>query len=204
VPDPKLKQAALTISEQAQRLSQIITDLMEFARPSPPQVHSTDIAELLDRALQEARNLANPSTRRIELTLGETPPVLVDPQQVQAAFTQILHNAIQATDERKGQIIIHAAYDSFSSRVVVSVSDNGRGMDEDTVKHAFDPFYSSQPAGRRRGLGLAKALRWVEASGGSIRLESHLKQGSRVMVLLRSALPAASDRSAIGRKVAEG
>ena len=57
-------------------------------------------------------------------------------------------------------------------------------MDEATLKRAFDPFFSSKPAGRRRGMGLPKALRWVESSGGSIRLESTPAQGTRAVVLL--------------------
>jgi len=196
ITDIKLKQAASTIVDQSHRLSQIITDLMEFAKPVPPKPVRTDLSELIDRALYAAKNLADPAQRRIEITIGEVPPVLVDPQQVEAAFVQILHNALQATDERNGQITIHAAYDSFSSRVVVSVTDNGHGMDEETLKHAFDPFFSAMAAGRRRGLGLAKALRWVEGSGGSIRVESRPQQGARVMVLLPAAWPVASDDAA--------
>jgi len=196
IADIKLKQAASTIVDQSHRLSQIITDLMEFAKPVPPKPVRTDLSELIDRALYGAKNLADPAQRRIEITMGEVPPVLVDPQQVEAAFVQILHNALQATDERNGQITIHAAYDSFSSRVVVSVTDNGHGMDEETLKHAFDPFFSAMAAGRRRGLGLAKALRWVEGSGGSIRVESRPQQGARVMVLLPAAWPVASDDAA--------
>ncbi|MCY2952330.1 MAG: HDOD domain-containing protein [Planctomycetota bacterium] len=191
--DPKLKQAAMTIAEQSHRLSGIITDLMEFAKPVPPRAVQTDLAELIDRALYEAKNLADPGLRRIEVTMGEVPAVLVDRDQVQAALVQVLHNALQATDERNGQIAIHAAYDSFSSRVVVNIADNGCGMDEETLRHAFDPFFSAMSAGRRRGLGLAKALRWVESSGGSIRLESRPQQGTRAMVLLPAVWPAATE-----------
>jgi signal transduction histidine kinase/HD-like signal output (HDOD) protein len=202
--DVKLKQAAITIADQGHRLSQIITDLMEFAKPIPPQPVPTDLAELIDRALYDAKQLIDPAQRRIEITMGELPHLLVDPQQVQAAFVQVLHNALQATDERNGQIAIHAAYDAFSSRVVVTVTDNGRGMDEETLRRAFDPFFSSLPAGRRRGLGLAKALRWVEGSGGSIRLESRPQQGTRAMVLLPAAWPVATENSLRSpRKAAE-
>jgi signal transduction histidine kinase len=131
--------------------------------------------------------------------------VVVDAQQVRAAFTQVLHNALQATDEMKGHIAIHAAFDSFSSRVVVSVTDDGCGMDAETLKRAFDPFFSSLPAGRRRGLGLAKALRWIESSGGSIRLESKPEQGTRAMVLLPATWPVVTDGPAASRrKTAEG
>lgn len=203
--DQKLKHAANTIAEQSHRLSQIITDLMEFAKPVPPKTKESDLAELLDRAIYEAKNTIEGGKQRIELTMSEVPPVIVDPQQVQSAFVQVLHNALQATDEIDGQITIHAAYDAFSGRVVVSVTDNGRGMDEETLKRAFDPFFSSMPAGRRRGLGLAKALRWIESSGGSIRLESNVKHGTRAMVLLPAAWPVARDsRTAAPRRVAEG
>jgi len=203
VGDVKLKHAANTIAENANRLSQIITDLMEFARPVPPKPLQTDLAELIDRAIYDAKNLQS-GDRKIDVTMSEVPPVLVDPQQVQSAFTQVLHNALQATDEKSGTVAVHAAYDAFSSRVVVTVTDNGCGMDEQTLKHAFDPFFSNLPAGRRRGLGLAKAMRWVEGSGGSIRLESKPQQGTRVMVFLPAAWPVATSAAVEPRRVAEG
>ncbi|MGE5611675.1 MAG: HDOD domain-containing protein [Bacillota bacterium] len=202
--DPKHKRAAEVIFEQSHRLSQIITDLMQFAKPVPPKPVVTEVAELLEGAIRESKNLTDAASRRIEITMGQVPGVMVDPQQVQAAFVEILHNALQATDEVKGQITIHAAYDVFSSRVVVSVTDNGRGMDEETLRHAFDPFFSVMSAGRRRGLGLAKSLRWVERSGGSIQLESRPQQGTRVMVLLPAAWPVAPENAAAEpRKAAE-
>jgi signal transduction histidine kinase len=68
-------------------------------------------------------------------------------------------------------------------------------MDEETLKRAFDPFFSSKPAGRRRGMGLAKALRWIERSGGTMRLESRTGKGTRGSILLPAVpvgLPAAT------------
>jgi signal transduction histidine kinase len=198
--EPKLKHAANTIAEQSHRLSGIITDLMEFAKPVPPIVKQVDLADLMEKAIYEVKQLTEPAGRKIEITMGEVPPVKVDGAQVLAALVEVLHNALQATDESKGTIIIHAAYDSFSSRVVVSVNDNGCGMDEQTLKRAFDPFFSSLKAGRRRGLGLAKALRWVESSGGSIRLESTEGQGTRAMILLPAMWPVVGDVMAAEKK----
>ena len=130
--------------------------------------------------------------------MGEVPAVTVDPVQIASALTEVLDNAIQATDPKKGHVAVHAAFDPYSSRVVLTVSDDGCGMDEETVKRAFDPFFSSMPAGRRRGMGLAKALRWVEASGGSIRLESRPGQGTRTVLLL----PAATAKAPVAGVVA--
>jgi signal transduction histidine kinase len=64
-------------------------------------------------------------------------------------------------------------------------------MNEAALRQAFDPFFSSKPAGRRRGMGLSKAQRWIEASGGAIKLESRLGKGTRAVILLPAAeLPA--------------
>src|SRR5215218_2702326 len=107
-----------------------------------------------------------------------------------AALMELFDNAFNATDPVKGHIAVNAAFDPYSRKVAVTISDNGCGMDEGTLKRAFDPFFSSKPAGRRRGLGLPKALRWVEASGGSIRLESQPGKGTRAAMLLPAAATA--------------
>jgi signal transduction histidine kinase len=185
--DPKQKHAATLIAEQSHRLSEIITELMDFAKPTPPKPAEVDVAELVERAMHDAKSLTDPADRSIEVTIADVPPVIVDPSQVTAALTEVISNAIQATDETKGHVTLHAQYDAHGGRVVISVNDNGRGMDEPTLKRAFDPFFSSKPAGRRRGMGLAKALRWIEASGGSIKLESRVDKGTRSVILLPAA-----------------
>jgi signal transduction histidine kinase len=101
---------------------------------------------------------------------------------------------------------VSAAYDAVSRRVAITVSDQGTGMDEYTLKRAFDPFFSSKPAGRRRGLGLAKALRWLQGSGGTMKLESRQWRGTRAVILLPAAgMQSAADsetRKTPGRKTA--
>ncbi len=202
--DPKHKAAAHLIHEQSHRLSAIISELMDFAKPEPPEPREVDLAELVGQALHEAKMHTDPADREIEVTMQDVPPVIVDPQQVSAALREVIDNALHATDPSAGHVAVHAAYDPYSSRVVVTVSDNGCGMDENTVKRAFDPFFSNKPAGRRRGMGLAKALRWVEASGGSIRLESRPGQGTRSILLLPAVKTDAPETKAPERKLAHG
>jgi signal transduction histidine kinase len=182
--DPRQKAMAHLIYDQSHRLSEIITEMMDFAKPVPPSLQESDLADLLARALHDAKQHTDPADRTIELTMGDVPSVMVDPKQVAAALSEVIDNAIAATDPAKGHVAIHAAYDPYSSRVAVNITDNGCGMDEATLKRAFDPFFSSKPAGRQRGLGLPKALRWIESSGGSMRLESRPQQGTRTLVLL--------------------
>jgi signal transduction histidine kinase/HD-like signal output (HDOD) protein len=200
--DPKHKAMAHLIQDQSHRLSEIISELMDFAKPVPPHLEESDVADLIARALHDAKQHTDPADRTIELTMGDVPPVMVDPRQVAAAMTEVIDNALSATDPTEGQITIHAAFDPYSSRVAVTISDNGCGMDEATLKRAFDPFFSSKPAGRRRGLGLPKALRWVESSGGSMRLESRRQQGTRTLILLPAVVSAADQDGQVGRKAA--
>lgn len=200
--DPKLKASAHLIHEQSHRLSQIITELMAFAKPESPKPVESDLAELVNKALHEAKTHTEGADRTIEVTFTEVPPVLVDPAQVTAALVEVIDNSLQATDPHKGQIDIHGAFDPYSQKVVLTVADNGCGMDETALKRSFDPFFSSKPAGRRRGLGLAKAMRWIESSGGSIRLESQKDQGTRAILLLPVSRTVAAPQQAAKRKKA--
>ncbi|HTW95268.1 MAG TPA: HDOD domain-containing protein, partial [Tepidisphaeraceae bacterium] len=204
--DPKQKAIAHLINDQAHRISQIITELMDYARPTPPQPRGCEAADLLERALHDAKTLTEVADRKIEVTFGDVPPVLVDEKQVAAALTEVIDNALLATDPRTGQLTIHGAFDPYGARVAITITDNGPGMDENTLRRAFDPFFSSKPAGRRRGLGLAKAQRWIEGSGGSIKLESRGGQGTRALILLPTApaetRSAATARSTSARKTA--
>lgn len=189
--DPKLQHAAKSIHEQSHRLSAIITELMDFAKPEPPVPAETDLADLVAQSLHEAKMLADPSDRNIEVTMEDVPAVIVDPRQLREALIEILDNSIQATEPGSGRIEIHGAFDPYGLRAVLTIVDNGCGMEENTLKHVFDPFFSSKPAGRRRGMGLAKALRWIESGGGTIQMESRPRQGTRTTILLPTAPSAA-------------
>ena len=167
--DPKQRAMAHLIADQSHRLSEMITELMEYAKPVPPTIVDCDPSDLIARALHEAKQQPDHADRTVEVTLGDVPTVRVDVNQVSAAIAEVIDNGLLATEGANGTVTIHAAH---------------AGMDEATLKRAFDPFFSSKPAGRRRGMGLSKALRWIESSGGSMRIESHPQQGTRTLILL--------------------
>ena len=100
--DPKHKATAHLIHEQSHRLSSIITELMDFARPEPPAPARCELADMVQRALHEAKMHNDPADRTIEVTIGDVPLVRVDERQVAAAMTEVIDNAIQATDASAG------------------------------------------------------------------------------------------------------
>jgi putative nucleotidyltransferase with HDIG domain len=185
--DPKLASHAQQIAENAERLSGIITELMHYAKPTPPATQACDVAAVVATALREAKGRAELVDRTVETSASGVPAVWADPRQLEAAITEVVINAIAATDASTGRIEIRATHDRYGRKVVLTIEDNGSGMDEATASRAFDPFYSSMPAGRRRGMGLPKALRWIEAAGGSLKLDSTPGEGTRAVIVLKIA-----------------
>jgi signal transduction histidine kinase/HD-like signal output (HDOD) protein len=204
--DPRQQGSAKLITEQSDRLSRIITELMDYAQPSPSAIGPCDADELIARAVEQAKARDDMADRRVEVAIDQVPRLFVDFRQVVSALAEVIDNALLATRENDGRVDVSAAYDAVSRRVAITVSDQGTGMDEYTLKRAFDPFFSSKPAGRRRGLGLAKALRWLQGSGGTMKLESRQWRGTRAVILLPAAgMQSAADsetRKTPGRKTA--
>ncbi|HRK29631.1 MAG TPA: HDOD domain-containing protein [Tepidisphaeraceae bacterium] len=186
--DPKQKQLAAKIFDNSQRLSGIITELMDFAKPEAARPAAVPINTVLEQAITIAKQTEIRTDTTLTSSLGQTPAVQVDPGQTSAAMAELIVNAVQSLPETGGKVEMNAAFDPFSQKVVLTIADNGCGMDEQTLKHAFDPFFSFKKAGRRRGLGLSKALRWIEFNGGAIRLESRPGVGTRAIVLLPAAV----------------
>jgi len=128
---------------------------------------------------------------RVEYSPPPAPlTVLVDAAQVGEALRVLAVNAFEAVDDG-GRVRLEADGDAGRGLCRVVVADDGRGMDADVARRAFDPFFSGRDAGRGIGLGLPKARRLIESSGGTLLVDSAPGHGTRVTVTLPLAAPAA-------------
>ena len=173
-----------TIAEQAQRISDIITELMDFASPQPPAQVAIDARAFLDAVTAMFRSGDHPkaSSAMVDIEVDEgTPQLWADRKQLEEVLVEAMTNAANAaqTDLR---LTLAAEADEINSAVLLTVSDRGPGMDPATVDAAFTPFFSLQPAGRRRGLGLPRAKRYVENNAGRMWLRSRKGEGTRVFI----------------------
>jgi len=179
------------VAEQAERISQTISDLMDFACPEQPQPEAIDVPELLkDAADMFARSdCPKAAARRVDIETGrQLAPVWADRNQLRAAIAELIANASMAT-ESSAPVRLAAEMDEAGESVLVTVADSGRGMDQQTLAQAFTPFFSQQEAGRRRGLGLARVKRQLANNGGSIWIDSRPGEGTTVYLRLRAAGP---------------
>jgi signal transduction histidine kinase len=161
----------------------MIGGLMIFARPPKPNRIEVNLAELLQSVLASMESTAEEHGVRLTLDVSSNEDhVFVDRGQIEDSLRGILSNAIEAI-LRGGTVAIEAVR-SDQGLFLITVRDNGIGMDRETMARIFDPFFSGREAGRGIGLGLSKAFRLIDGNGGSISIESRLQQGTTVSVAL--------------------
>jgi len=193
--NPQRKESLDMVVRRSQQITDIITELMEFARPAQPAPQSLPVSELIGQAqkvvnkkLQPAKNIT------LDAKLSDTlPDVFVDGKQVSEALAELILNAIESykneDESGGGKITITARFNELENEIMLEIIDTGCGMDSQTLAKAADPFFSSKPAGRQRGLGLSRSIRNIESNGGTIRLESEPDRGTVARVML----PVATD-----------
>lgn len=172
VPDRSAKMALDAIRAATSQLSELIGALHAFASPPEPRRGVTDVRKLVCGAIGDACAAHElDASGNVEIEMDEPfPDAWLDERQIRLVLTEVTSNAIEASDG--GKTIVRVEIDPMDDRLVLSVEDEGQGLTPDRLASAFDPFFSDKPAGRRVGLGLAKARRLVDQHGGNLVLEN--------------------------------
>jgi len=180
----ELRENAQIIHRQAQRMSLIIRQLMDFARSSTSERHRIDLCELA----RATGVLMKPMLDRARVSLALEPaeqPVwsAVDPGQIQQVLTNLLANAIDVSP-RGGEVRVRI--ESCEGEVGgcrIVVADRGPGIPADVLPQIFDPFFTTKRVGEGTGLGLAVADGIVRDHQGRLEVESG-PGGSRFILWL--------------------
>ncbi len=166
--------------EEAMQINRILTELLETARPKPPQFRACDIGSTVEHAVMFARQQA--VTRRIAIEMeldNPLPPVEHDPNQINQVLLNLLLNAIQSM-EKPGSIRVSLQQEA--DEIVIVVADEGKGIAPEHLPNIFRPFFTTK--GHGTGLGLSLARRTVEAHGGHISVASEVGKGTQFAVRL--------------------
>jgi len=183
--DKETKEILKQIYENAREASGIIEDLMSFAEPPKPRAARTNVKKMLDEAVQLTSRKTNIEDLDVQIEVaGDIGSVVVDSAQIVSAIANIISNAVESYSEQIGQIKISADTDDTGELVKLAIQDQGCGMDAETVKKATQPFFSARPAGRKRGMGLAYAARFIQINKGSLNIESEPGSGTTVTISL--------------------
>jgi signal transduction histidine kinase len=173
------------VQQEVLHIKQILSDLLDYARPRAPQVRPADLGETAEHAVVLARQQVLSKPIHIEFVKPEAlPPVDHDAAQMQQVLLNLLLNSIQAIDASPAAAagLIRVQLEVRGDSVQVTVSDNGRGISPEHLANIFRPFYTTK--GQGTGLGLSLAKRIVEDHGGRIEVLSEPGAGTKIVVLL--------------------
>ena len=179
-PDSPARSVIKDAKDEALQINRILTELLDTARPKPPQFRVSDVCSTAEHAVMFARQQAVTKRIMIELEVnGAIPPLDHDPNQINQVLLNLLLNAIQAM-EQPGTVRVTLENDDDA--VLITVADEGKGIPAENLPNIFRPFFTTK--GHGTGLGLSLARRIVEAHGGQIEVASAVGKGSRFTIRL--------------------
>ena len=162
------------------RVGKIVGNLKNFAHPGNSEKMLVDI----NKGLESTLNVANNEIKykaTVTKDLGEIPMVEGYPQKLNQVFMNILVNAAQAITE-KGEIKI--VTEQKGRYAVVSISDNGCGIEKENISKIFDPFFTTKEIGKGTGLGMNIAYNIIKEHKGKINIKSEVGKGTVFTITL--------------------
>jgi signal transduction histidine kinase len=165
--------------EGADRVRKVVESLRNFSRAQEER-QAVDINEALETTLYLLRNQMK--NRIVTLkNYGHIPKVECLPNQIKEVFLNLLTNACQAIPD-KGEITLQTA--EKNGKVLVHISDTGKGIPKENLHKIFEPFYTTKPANKGTGLGLSIVRGIIENHGGEIYVKSQIGRGTTFTVSL--------------------
>ncbi|MBI4885713.1 MAG: PAS domain S-box protein [Acidobacteria bacterium] len=195
--DPR-REDATEIRNAGERAAHLTQQLLAFSRRQVLQPQVVDLNALVSEVAQMLRRLIGEHIALDTRLGGDLGTTRVDPGQIQQVIMNLVVNARDAMPNG-GALVIDTANETLDDEaavacgvaagayVVLGVSDTGAGMNDATLKRIFEPFFTTKPPGKGTGLGLSTVYGIVKQSGGFVRVDSHLGQGSAFRVYLPAA-----------------
>ena len=203
--NPQALREVAEIHNAGRKAAALTQQLLAFSRRQPFNACILNLNTLVRENAEILRRLLG-TAGQLELELAaDLPNVRTDPAQFQQVLLNLVLNARDALRDN-GRIVVSTALRDVRPEqnrratdvppgryAVLTVSDNGTGMDAETQKHLFEPFFTTKPEGKGTGLGLALVYGVVQQSGGYIWARSALLVGSTFEVVLPATAEPVAD-----------
>ena len=169
------------------RLTTLMRDLLDFGRPSRPDLSQCRMEEVVEAAVSACAPLARRKSVEIAWPRGAAvPPVLADRARVSQVLQNLIENAVHFSPEGgRVEVALGLGGDAPEGWVECAVRDSGPGFDPADLPRLFEPFFTRRRGGT--GLGLSIVQRIVYDHGGEVAAENHASGGAVVKVRFRAA-----------------
>ncbi len=166
------------ILKDAYRMKRIVDDVLDFARPVKLNREECSLASVIRQAVEMCREKAEKAGIRIGTDLADI-QTSADSFLLERALINVISNAIEASS-RGSEVDISLRRDDDSA--LIAVRDHGSGMDQETIDHCFEPYFSRKKGGN--GLGLPITKRIIEAHGGQVEIRQPKSGGTLFKIFL--------------------
>jgi signal transduction histidine kinase len=175
--DPIFQKYIQIIEMEINSSNKFLSTLLSITRKTPVNSVPLQVNEILTETVHQI-----PISQKIKVIFELDPLIpicVIDPEQIQTAFSQVIRNAIQAMPEG-GELTVRTSY---AQKVVeIDIIDQGEGIKPDQLPHIFEAFFTTKA--RNAGLGLTIAQKLVEANGGQILFDSTPGRGTKCTIML--------------------
>lgn len=199
--DPVRHEINLVI-EQIYRIKEIINNLLQYSKPDEyaGYISRIDVNEVVQHTFSLVRHMRKKEPFDIELELKATRSVEINEKELQQVLVNLVANGVHALEKDKGLIRMTTS-DWGDKGVMISIQDNGTGMEQDQLSRIFNPFYSTSVQGEGTGLGLSVSYGLIRRYGGNITVESKLGKGSTFFVWLLEEPVLVNDEETIAEQL---
>jgi signal transduction histidine kinase len=170
---------------EVDRISSLVTELLEFSRPSQPNLNKEDLNQIVEKMLLLVATESHKKNLQIVKNFHDyLPPVVLDKDQLKQVFLNILLNAVDATPEN-GIVTVGTKLikrNGHQDHVQIIIKDTGKGIPQEDLDRIFTPFFTTKHQGS--GLGLAISHQIIQEHNGTIEVESEENRGTSFFVTL--------------------
>lgn len=172
------------VDRNLKKIYGLTTNLLAYSRPREPKLEMVQLKGIVDDCRELVAGQANEKGVMVVSDVDpDMPPLALDGDGIHQVIVNLLSNALDAVEERKGLVRVLARYEPDNKQAVVEVIDNGSGIPSTMMNHMFQLFHSTK-GNRGTGLGLAVAKKIVEEHEGSISVKSKEGEGTTFTVRL--------------------
>ena len=169
--------------EGANRIKKIVDGLRNFARKDEESLDdNVDINQVVNNSYRLVENQLR-KTAKLKLKLGaDIPEFKGNCQKLEQVLVNMLINASQAIENSKGYIQVETKLNREKDEIIVDIEDNGKGIDDKSLKNIFDPFFTTKRDKGGTGLGLSITYGIIKEHQGRIDVDSRLGQGTKFSI----------------------
>jgi signal transduction histidine kinase len=184
--DPRRKSLQV-VAQESHRMGELVANLLQFSRRNDGQISTVDIRDEIANAIDLIhQHLRKRQVAVVKELAAATPIIYADRQKLRQMFLNLLSNAGDAMPQG-GKLTVRTTPMTLSdgkAAVKIEFADTGVGIPGDLLDKVMDPFFTTKAEGQGTGLGLAICKRIVQEHQGSIQIQSEIRVGTTVAIVL--------------------